>query len=125
MNKKTTLILGDITALAILTVIGFATHGGAEPSHLPRMAASFLPLSLAWFALAPWFGLFAETTISSPKHLLRIPLVFLFAVPLAVMFRSVILGIPVVPVFALVLGSTNALGIIIWRLARMFITRRA
>jgi hypothetical protein len=125
MNKKTTLILGDITALAILTVIGFATHGGTGASHLPRMAASFLSLALAWFVLAPWFGLFDPAVVSNPKHLLRIPLVFLFAAPLAVILRSVILGIPVVPVFALVLGSTNALGVSIWRLAHTYITRRA
>jgi len=125
MNKKTTLILGDIIALAILTVVGFATHGGIGASHLSRMAASFLPLSLAWFVLAPWFGLFNETAVSNPKYLLRIPLVFLFVAPLAVIFRSVILGIPVAPVFAFVLGSTNALGIFIWRLAHTFITRRS
>lgn len=125
MNKKTVLILGDITALAILTVVGFATHGETDASYLPRMAAAFLPLSLAWFLLAPWFGLFDETVISNPKHLLRIPLVFLFAAPLAVILRSVILGIPVVPIFALVFGSANALGMILWRGIHIFTTRRS
>lgn len=125
LSKKFTLILGDIIAFAILTVVGFATHGETGTSYLTRMAASFIPLSLAWFLLAPWFGLFDEIVVSNPKHLLRIPLVFLFAAPLAVILRSVILGIPVVPIFALVLGSTNALGMILWRGIHIFTTRRS
>lgn len=115
MNKKNILILGDTLALAVLTIIGFTTHGETGLSYLPRMAASYLPILFGWFALAPWFGLFDREIISNPKNLWRIPLLFLFAAPLAVLLRSVILATPVVPIFALVLGSTNALGMLVWR----------
>jgi hypothetical protein len=125
MSKKSTLILGDIVTLAILIVVGFATHGETGASYLPRMVASLIPLALAWFLLSPWFGLFDETVISNPKHLLRILLVFLFAAPLAVILRSVILALPVVPIFALILGSTNAIGMMLWRGIYIFITRRS
>lgn len=109
------LIIGDVIVLAILTFIGFATHGETGVSYLSRMAASFFPLLFGWFVLAPWFGLFDRATISDPKNLWRIPLLFLFAAPLATLLRSVILATPVVPLFVLVLGSTNALGMMIWR----------
>jgi hypothetical protein len=124
MNKNA-IVIGDILAIAILTIIGFATHDEMDISYLPRMAASFLPVLFAWFVLAPWFGLFDEEAISNPKHLLRIPLVFLFAAPLAVIIRSVVLAIPVIPMFALVLGSTNSLGMLVWRWLLGFITRRS
>lgn len=114
------LILGDIFILAAVTLVGFAAHGAAEMSSLPRMAASFMPLSFAWFLLAPWFGLFDKTVISNQKNLLRIPLVFLFAAPLAAIVRSAILGIPAIPLFALILGGTNALGMILWRWINVF-----
>lgn len=124
MNKKSILISGDIIAIAILTVIGFATHGETGTSYLPRMAASFFPVIFAWFILAPWFGLFNEQITSKAKMLWRIPLVFLFAAPLAVLVRSAVLATPVIPMFALALGSTNALGLLIWRRAYIFIAKR-
>jgi hypothetical protein len=67
MNKNA-IVIGDIIAIAILTIIGFATHDERRISYLPRMAASFLPVLFAWFVLAPWFGLFDEEAISNPKH---------------------------------------------------------
>ncbi|MBI2330698.1 MAG: hypothetical protein HYU84_00700, partial [Chloroflexi bacterium] len=82
MNKKSILIFGDIITLAILTVIGFATHGETDTTFLPRMAAVFFPVVLGWFVLAPWFGLLDEAIILTPKNLLRIPLAFLFVAPL-------------------------------------------
>lgn len=115
MNKKSTLILGDIITLALLTIIGFATHGETGLSFLPRMAVIFFPIIFAWFVLAPWFGLLDESVIKSPKQLLRIPLAFLFAAPLAVILRGALLNAPVLPLFALIFGGSNALGMLLWR----------
>ena len=58
MNKNLPLLLGDILAMAILTVIGFATHAEMNASYLPRMGAVFFPVLVSWFMIAPWFGLF-------------------------------------------------------------------
>ena len=52
------LIIGDILALLIITLIGFVTHDEMDVSFLGRMSAVFFPLTLAWFLLAPWLGLF-------------------------------------------------------------------
>jgi hypothetical protein len=122
--KKTTLILGDILAIAILTIIGFATHGEAELSFVPRMATTFLPLCIAWFLLAPALGLFQQETISNPKNLWRPTLAGLFAGPFAAVLRGFILNAPIIPIFAAVLAGTAALGMILWRGIFVFLNRK-
>lgn len=115
MSKKSILILGDALAIALLTLIGFATHGETDISYLPRMAAAFFPVVFAWFLLAPWFGLFDEGVIANPKNLWRVSLAMLFAAPLATTLRAAWLGGTSLPVFTLVLGISSAAGMILWR----------
>jgi len=113
--KKYILVFGDTLALAILTLIGFAAHRETDLSFLPRMAATFFPLTIAWFLLAPWFGLFQPEITSNPKQLWRPLLAMLFAAPLAGLLRAIILNTAVIPIFAIILGATSALGMILWR----------
>ena len=47
MNKKTTLILGDILAIAIVTVIGFISHDEFDFPYISRMGTTFFPLLLS------------------------------------------------------------------------------
>lgn len=114
MNKYL-LILGDLLAIALVTFIGFATHGEADLSFLPRMAALYFPLSISWFLLAPLLGLFQYEITSNSKQLWRPALTALFAAPLAAILRGFILNAPVIPIFAVVLAGTTALGMVIWR----------
>ncbi|MDQ2693746.1 MAG: DUF3054 family protein [Chloroflexota bacterium] len=109
------LIIGDLLAMAILTLIGFASHREAELAFLPRMAAVFVPLSISWLLLAPALGLYKRETVSAPRQLWRPALAALFAASLAAVLRGFILGSPVIPIFAAVLAGTSALGMIIWR----------
>ena len=113
--KKSILILGDILAILIVTVIGFATHGEADLSFLPRMSAAFFPLVIAWFLLSPFLGLFQAEITSNPKQLWRPVLAMLFAGPFAAVLRGFLLNAPIIPIFAVVLASTSAFGILIWR----------
>ena len=122
--KKTILIPGDIMAIAIITFIGFATHGEADVSFILRMGAIFFPLLIGWFLLAPWFGLFDESIASNFKLLWRILPAMLFVVPLAAILRSAILHSAVQPLFVLILGLTNALGMLVWRSVYLFIAQR-
>jgi hypothetical protein len=115
ITKKSTLILGDTLTIAIITFIGFATHGEADVSFIPRMGTTFLPLLLGWFLIAPWFGLFDEQIISNPKNLWRVLLAIFFVAPLATILRSALLHSAALPIFALILGSTNGLGMLVWR----------
>ena len=122
--KKYLLFIGDILALAIVTIIGFTSHGEANTSFLPRMAAALIPLIISWFAIAPWFELFNPEITSDPKQLWRPALAMIFAGPLAVIIRGLILNAPIVPIFAVVLSTTSAFGMTIWRWIYTLISKR-
>ena len=122
-NSKLVLVLGDILAIALVTFIGFATHGEAELSFLPRMLAAFVPLTLAWFLLAPWLGLFQKEDTSVPRRLWQAALAMLFAAPFAAVLRGLILNVPVIPIFAVVLGFTSAFGMAVWRGVHLLLSR--
>jgi hypothetical protein len=118
------LILGDMLAIALLTLIGFATHGETELAFLPRMAAFFFPLSIAWFLLAPALGLFRREITSNPRELWRPAFAMIFAAPVAAVLRGFVLNAPVLPIFAAVLAATSAPGMVIWRLIWYGLVRR-
>jgi hypothetical protein len=122
-NSKPALILGDILAIALVTFIGFATHGEAELSFLPRMLATFVPLTLAWFLLAPWLGLFQKEGTSVPRRLWQAALAMIFAAPFAAVLRGLILNVPIIPIFAVVLGFTSAFGMAVWRGVHLLLSR--
>ena len=94
-------------------------------SFLPRMAASFLPVVIGWFMLAPWLGLFDDAVVTAPKNLLRIPLAMLFVTPLAVILRAAWLNSAGLPIFALALGGANTIGMLIWRGLYTVIVKRS
>jgi hypothetical protein len=124
MNKKTTLILGDILAIAILTIIGFATHGEVGLSFISRMGTTFFPMLVSWFLAATWVDLFDQRVIANPQLFWRILLAMLFAAPLAVILRAALLHGTAQPLFTLILGSTNALGMLVWRGIYFFVARK-
>lgn len=115
MSIRMPLILGDVIALAIVTVIGFATHGETQLSLLPRMFTTFIPLLAGWFLIAPWLGLFNQRNTSDPKQLWRPPLAMLFAAPMTTVLRAAMLNTVALPLFTLILGSSAAFGILLWR----------
>ena len=125
MKNRYFLILGDLLALGMITLIGFTTHGEMGLSYLPRMAASFLPVSAAWFLFAPWFGLFQKDIVQNARQLWRPVLVVIFAGPLAALMRGFVLDTAVIPVFVVVLSMTSALGLTIWRAVYYLYIRRA
>jgi hypothetical protein len=122
-QKRSVLILGDILTIGILTFIGFATHGETNLAFLPRMSATFFPLVIAWFLLAPWLGLFQDDVIYNARQLWRPALTALFAAPLAAVLRGLVLNAAILPVFALVLGAASAMGMLVWRLTWYWVSR--
>ena len=137
--KNKILILGDTLTLLIITLIGFATHGETSISFLPRMLTTFIPLLIAWFLLSPWFGLFNSAPTLPPPNpegiwgrwrvategAIKAGLAMLFAGPLAVVLRGLILNAPIIPIFAVVLSATSTLGMIIWRIVYLILKRKA
>jgi flagellar biosynthesis protein FliQ len=116
-NAKPILITGDIIALAIITIVGFATHGETEISFVPRVLTTFIPLVVSWFLIAPWLGLFNSQTISNRKQLWRPPLAMLLAAPMTSILRATILSSVALPLFTFILGGSAALGMFGWRIA--------
>jgi len=122
--KKSILIFGDMLAILLTTLVGFITHGELKAEFLLHMIAAFVPLTVAWFLLAPWFGLFQQDITSDSKQLWRPILAMLFAAPLAVVIRGLILNSAIVPIFALVFGATSAVGFVLWRGIYFFLNRK-
>jgi hypothetical protein len=122
--KNYFLILGDILTIFAVTIIGFATHGELNTSFITRMSALLFPLTVAWFLLSPWFGLFQTEIISNPKQLWRPALAMLFAAPLAAALRGLILNAPIIPSFVAVLIATSAFGMFLWRGIYFFLNRK-
>lgn len=123
MSKKF-LYVSDAVAIALVTIGGFAFHGETELSILPRVLLVYVPLTAAWFLLAPWLGLYQAEIASNPKQLWRPALAMLFAAPLAALVRANILGSMVIPIFANILTATSALGMVVWRGIYLFLNRK-
>jgi hypothetical protein len=124
-SSRILLIAGDVLAIGILTLIGFATHDEVNTSFLPRMAAMFIPLLIGWFLLAPALGLFELESIREPRQIWRPVLAGFFAAQLAVVLRGYWLGGVVLPLFGLILGGSAALGMLLWRGVWLLISRKS
>jgi hypothetical protein len=123
MPKTILLLAGDILAIGIVTLIGFATHGETNTAALPRMLTTFLPLTASWLVIAPLLGLFNLESTTNPRQLWR-PLVgMLFAGPLAALVRAMVLNTVVIPIFGLVLSGSAGFGMFIWRVLWYFLQR--
>lgn len=122
--KAWVLAAGDAVGLAMVTLIGFSSHGELSAAFLPRMAAAFVPLCAGWFLLAPRLGLFDPAAKPALAELWRPPFVMLFAGPLAALVRGILLDEPVIPSFAIVLSATSALALTIWRGLYLLVARR-
>ncbi len=121
---KRWLILGDILAIAIVTIIGFATHGEVGLSYVPRMLTTFLPLLAGWFITSLWLGLFETEASLRPDQLWRSVLAAILSAPLAATLRGFMLGTSILPIFVLVLAGSFALGMLAWRALALWLARR-
>jgi hypothetical protein len=117
------LLCGDALIILVVTMVGFLTHYGAVENW--RWLSTFLPVLAAWLAIAPWLGLYRSDLNSQPLQLWRPVLAALLSAPLAATLRGTWLSEPVLPLFVGVLGLTNGLGLLIWRLVWLLIMQRA
>jgi hypothetical protein len=122
--KLPVLILGDILALALVTIIGFVTHGETDLSFLPRMGMTFFPLLVAWFLVSPWLDLFDGQVTLNRRMIWRPALAMILAAPMAVVLRAAMLNSAAHPVFKLILGASGAVGMLFWRGLYAFLRRK-
>ncbi len=118
-SPRALLWAGDLAALAVLTLIGFSSHNELQ-AGLPRMLATFLPLVMAWLAVALPAGLMDGAS----KGAWQPAWAMLLAGPLAAVLRGFWLNSPVAPTFAAVLGATGALVMFAWRAAYRWLAAR-
>jgi hypothetical protein len=108
-------VSGDGVVLVLLTIAGFATHMTLDAAW--RMVVTILGSLGAWFAVAPFLGVFREGNILDPRQLWRVALAWLYAAPLATFLRGLVLGRDIPPAFVVVVILINGFGLILWRLA--------
>lgn len=108
------LIAGDIITLAIVTIIGFASHGTAVTAG-SRMLTTFIPLVAAWFLIAPFLRVYNLDNALDGRQLWRPVWAMVVAAPMAAWLRGMMLSSPILPVFVLILGGVSLVAIFIWR----------
>jgi hypothetical protein len=123
MSGRLILILGDIITLAIVTIIGFASHGTAGSAGA-RMLTTFLPLLASWFLVAPFLGVYDLERVKDIKQIWRPFWAMVLAGPFASWMRGAWLNAPILPLFVVILGGTGALAILAWRIVYYFISSR-
>jgi hypothetical protein len=117
MSNKPVLVLcfGDFIVLALVTLLGFATHGEAGSAGT-RMLTTFVPLVVSWLMIAPFLGAYDPEQVKDVRQLWRPFYAMVLAGPMAGWMRGVLLGnAPVLPLFVVVLGGTSALALTAWR----------
>jgi len=115
--------MGDLLVLALVTLLGFATHGELSTAG-PRMLSTFIPLCVAWGLVAPWLGLFTPAIAQDARQLWRPALAAVLAAPLAGWLRGFWLNAPILPVFILVIAAIMALSLVLWRGIWVFVRSR-
>lgn len=109
------LVAGDILVLAIVTLLGFASHGSLETAG-SRMLSTFIPLVIAWLLIAPHLLVYKKIIVHDVRQLWRPFWAMILAAPIAAWLRGIILNAPILPLFVLIIGGVSALAILFWRL---------
>jgi hypothetical protein len=118
-------VAGDLLAYLLATVLGFASHRELGVAALGRMAATWIPFSAAWFAIAPWLRLFDPARLRGGPHLSRVVLAALIAAPIGAWLRSLWLGSNVVAIFVLVMAAATTALMLLWRGLLGIVVRRS
>jgi hypothetical protein len=108
------LILGEIITLALVTIIGFASHGTADTAGA-RMLSTFVPLVVAWFLVAPFLQVYKIEYGLDGRQLWRPIWAMVIAAPMAAWLRGLMLSSPILPIFVVILGGVSVVAIFVWR----------
>jgi hypothetical protein len=103
------LIAGDALVIAVLVFVGIRFHGSDASS---RLIFTLLPFLLAWMFTSAMLGILQPLPW---RHIWRILPAMLLAAPLGAILRAAWLGSPALPIFALIMGTTLAAGLLAWR----------
>ena len=122
-RRRAILLAGDILVLAVVTAVGFASHGTLGSAGT-RMLTTFLPILAGWFMTAPFLGAYDPQRAADWHQLWRPFWAMVLAGPMAALLRGFWLNSPILPVFVVVLGGISALSILGWRLIYALLAAR-
>jgi hypothetical protein len=108
------LVLGDLLILGIVTLTGFATHQALDTAGA-HILTTFLPLTAAWFLIAPHLKSYDLEAVKNPRELWRPFWTLWLAAPLMGLLRALWLNTLVIPVFVLVIGGVSSIAMLVWR----------
>ncbi len=106
-------IIGDWITLALITAVGFISHN--QQFQFGRFLATAIPVCLGWLITAPWFGILSKGKRPFFQEWWKVAYAILLSVPLAVVFRGLLLSSSVQVTFVLVMIAMSMLGLWIWR----------
>ena len=115
------LFIGDILAILVVSLVGFITHYGEISGW--RWLTTFFPVLAGWLAIAPWLGVYRPEHARRTSQVWRAALAAFLSAPLAAWLRGAWLNSAILPLFVLVLGLTDASGLLIWRVIGTWILR--
>ncbi len=118
------LVLGDVLALALVTLIGFASHGELNTAGR-RMLTTFFPLLAGWLLAGPALGAYDLRRVGQLAQLWRPAWAMFLGGALAAGLRGWWLNAPIIPIFLFVLSSVGAAGMLIWRGLALWLFSRA
>ena len=117
------LLVGDVAALGLVTIFGFASHGTLGSAGA-RILTTLIPVLVSWFLVAPFLGAYRLERVADWRQLWRPFWAMVLAAPLAAWMRAVWLESVIIPIFVVVLGGFSAIAILVWRLIYWAILRR-
>ncbi len=119
------LFIDDGIVILIVTLIGLSSHQEVDILW-SRLPSTFLPFFLVWALIASALSMYRPDNARQWRQLWRVPVAAALCALPAAWLRSVWLGTPLVPIFALVMGAVLIVGMLISRslmiliLARMY-----
>lgn len=100
----------------LATILGFISHSGESEISIGRVAATFVPFTLAWTVISPRLGAYDPENLKDLKSVWRPALASLYAAPLGAFGRSLVLKTPILVLFVLIMGGVTSVLIVFWRL---------
>ncbi len=117
--------LGDIGVYLLTTVLGFARHQELSAAALNRIAATWIPFSVAWLAFALSLGLLDPARLKDGPRLGRVLAAAILAAAFGAGLRGLWLGEALSGTFLVVMAAVTSGSMLLWRSLFGIVLRRA
>lgn len=118
-------LFGDLCVISVLITIGLLSHNIPQPWQYPAYTASRIaPFVIGWLLVAPFFGLFDESSVRSYRAILRLIPAWICAALVGVTLRAVATSGGAGPVFFAVMAGFGLLFLCSWRIVVVTVSRR-